>query len=38
MAGVPTVLRRYDGMIHDFFLFGDMFEEIEAQSTRRLRG
>ena len=27
LAGVPTVLSRYDGMIHGFLLFGDMFEE-----------
>lgn len=27
LAGVPTVLSRYDGMIHGFFLFGDMFDE-----------
>ena len=27
LAGVPTILSRYDGMIHGFFLFGDMFDE-----------
>ena len=26
-AGVPTVLSRYDGMVHGFLLFADLFEE-----------
>ena len=27
LAGGPTVLSRYDGMIHGFFMFGDLFKE-----------
>jgi acetyl esterase len=27
LAGVPAVLSRYDGMIHGFLLFADLFEE-----------
>ncbi|HSN75359.1 MAG TPA: alpha/beta hydrolase fold domain-containing protein, partial [Anaerolineae bacterium] len=40
LAGVPAVLSRYDGMIHGFLLFADLFDESRraiAEATQWVR-